>query len=71
MFKIFCVICFTQMGALNQTLCFPSSIPLTFNTLDECNIEKKKVMDYMNDDLVELKVSMLFRCSNESKPIST
>ena len=62
MFKIFCVICFTQMGSLQNTLCFPSDIPLEFDTLDQCKLEKDRIIAYMHKDLVDRKTSIHFLC---------
>tara|TARA_R100001594_G_scaffold148564_1_gene204060 strand:+ start:598 stop:816 length:219 start_codon:yes stop_codon:yes gene_type:complete len=64
MFKIFCVICFAQMGSLKHTLCFQSSIPLTFTTKEECVLERDKIIDYMNQDLLERNVSIMFSCKD-------
>ena len=62
MFKIFCVICFTQIGSLSNTLCFPSSIPIEYKTLEQCNLEKDKIIAYMHKDLVDRETSIMFVC---------
>ena len=43
MFKIFAMICMLNVGALDQTLCFKSEVPLQFNDNLECNISKNQL----------------------------
>ena len=67
MFKIFCVVCFTQMGTLQNTICFPSSIPIEFDTIEQCNLEKDRIANYMHKDLVERNASVYLQCAENIK----
>ena len=64
MFKIFAVICFLNIGALDQTLCFKSEVPVIFNDSIECNYALDNIVDYMDYDLKERKTTIAFRCSS-------
>ena len=67
MFKIFAVICFLNIGALDQTLCFKSEVPLTYDDFKSCSFDRDKIIDYMHNDLVERQVAILFTCDHNNK----
>ena len=65
MFKIFAVICFLNIGALDQTLCFKSNVPISFKDFNECSYALNHIADYMDYDLKERKLTVIFRCGNQ------
>ena len=65
MFKIFAVICFLNIGALDQTLCFKSNVPISFKDFNECNYALDNIADYMDYDLKERKTTIVFKCSSD------
>jgi hypothetical protein len=65
MFKIFAVICFLNIGTLDQTLCFKSNVPVLFNDSKECNYALDNIADYMDYDLKERKTTIVFKCSSD------
>jgi len=69
MFKIFAMICMLNVGALDQTLCFKSEVPLQFNDNLECNISKNQLADYLDADLKERKLTVIFKCGNEGSNV--
>jgi hypothetical protein len=64
MFKIFAMICMLNVGELDQTLCFKSEVPLNFNDPKECNLAKKRIVDYLHADMVERKLTVVFQCGS-------
>jgi|TARA_R100001460_G_scaffold25211_3_gene50726 hypothetical protein len=64
MFKIFAMICMLNVGELDQTLCFKSEVPLNFNDNLECNLAKNNLADYLDTDLKERKLTVIFKCGN-------
>ena len=64
MFKIFAMICMLNVGELDQTLCFKSEVPLNFNDNVECNLAKNNLADYLHADMVERKLTVIFKCGN-------
>ena len=56
MFKIYAMICFLTIGPTDQTLCF--------NSLD-----KKRLIDYLHEDLVDREVTIIFKCSSEGSNV--
>jgi len=64
MFKIFAMICMLNVGELDQTLCFKSEVPLNFNDNIECNLTKNNLADYLDADLKERKLTVLFQCGS-------
>tara|TARA_R100000482_G_C5054327_1_gene114158 strand:- start:355 stop:564 length:210 start_codon:yes stop_codon:yes gene_type:complete len=69
MFKIYAMICMLNVGALDQTLCFKSEVPLQFNDNLECNISKNQLADYLDADLRERKLTVIFKCGNEGSNV--
>ncbi len=65
MFKIFASICFLSIGATDQTLCFSSEVPLRFKNEIDCKIARDRVVDFMHEDLLERKTTILFQCTEE------
>ena len=63
MFKIYAMICFLSVGMGNQTLCFKSEVPLHYENLENCSLDKERIIDYMHEDLVERKMTILFKCN--------
>jgi hypothetical protein len=64
MFKIFAMICMLNVGELDQTLCFKSEVPLNFNNNVECNLAKNNLADYLDSDLKERRLTVIFRCGS-------
>tara|TARA_R100001443_G_scaffold14829_3_gene24735 strand:- start:7321 stop:7536 length:216 start_codon:yes stop_codon:yes gene_type:complete len=64
MFKIFAMICMLNVGELNQTLCFKSEVPLSFNDNLECNLTKNNLADYLDADLKERRLTVIFQCGS-------
>tara|TARA_E500000318_G_C3517178_1_gene194858 strand:- start:469 stop:678 length:210 start_codon:yes stop_codon:yes gene_type:complete len=64
MFKIFAMICMLNVGELDQTLCFKSEVPLNFNNNVECNLTKNNLADYLDSDLKERRLTVIFRCGS-------
>ena len=64
MFKIFAMICMLNVGELDQTLCFKSEVPLNFNNNVECNLAKNNLADYLDRDLKERRLTVIFRCGS-------
>jgi|TARA_B100000287_G_C20186451_1_gene604350 hypothetical protein len=69
MFKIYAMICMLNVGALDQTLCFKSEVPLQFNDNLECNMSKNQLADYLDADLRERKLTVIFKCGNEGSNV--
>lgn len=65
MFKIFAMICMLNVGALDQTLCFKSEVPLIFNNSSECSLARDKLIDYIHADMVERKLTVIFKCNTD------
>ena len=63
MFKIFATICFLSIGNSDQTLCFKSEVPLNYQDIRSCTLDRDRIVEYMHEDLVERQVSILFTCS--------
>ena len=64
MFKIFAMICMLNVGDLDQTLCFKSEVPLIFNNSSECSLAKERLVDYLHADMVERKLTVIFKCNS-------
>ena len=64
MFKIFAMICMLNVGDLDQTLCFKSEVPLNFNDNIECNLAKNSLANYLDADLKERKLTVIFQCGS-------
>jgi len=64
MFKIFAMICMLNVGELDQTLCFKSEVPLKFNDNIECNLAKNNLANYLDADLKERRLTVIFQCSS-------
>ena len=72
MFKISAMICFLAIGSNEMDLCFKSEVPLKFKTEDICKMEMDSIIDYMDADLTEREISILFKCIKEkAKEINT
>ena len=69
MFKIFAMICMLNVGELDQTLCFKSEVPLNFNDNLECNLAKNNLADYLDADLKERKLTVVFRCDSRGSDV--
>lgn len=61
------MICFLSIGAADQTLCFKSEVPLEYKNIQHCSLDKDKIIEYMHSDLVERKVTILFKCEENNK----
>ncbi len=64
MFKIFAMICMLNVGELDQTLCFKSEVPLNFNDNIECNLAKNNLANYLDADLKERRLTVIFQCGS-------
>ena len=72
MFKISAMICFLAVGEMDMDLCFKSEVPLSFKNKDICKMEMDSIIDYMDADLTEREISILFKCIKEkAKEINT
>lgn len=69
MFKIYAMICMLNVGALDQTLCFKSEVPLRFNDNLQCNMSKNQIADYLDADLKERKLTVIFKCGTEGSNV--
>lgn len=69
MFKIYAMICMLNVGALDQTLCFKSEVPLQFNDNLQCNMSKNQIADYLDADLKERKLTVIFKCGTEGSNV--
>lgn len=69
MFKIYAMICMLNVGALDQTLCFKSEVPLQFNDNLQCNMSKNQLADYLDADLKERKLTVIFKCGTEGSNV--
>lgn len=69
MFKIYAMICMLNVGALDQTLCFKSEVPLRFNDNLQCNMSKNQLADYLDADLKERKLTVIFKCGTEGSNV--
>lgn len=63
MFKILATICFLSIGEQSQTLCFKSEVPVDFENLEICIENRDKIINYMNQDLIEREAAILFKCT--------
>tara|TARA_E500000318_G_C3536834_1_gene202951 strand:+ start:528 stop:740 length:213 start_codon:yes stop_codon:yes gene_type:complete len=66
MFTIKAMICFVGMGILEQTLCFQSEVPLSFDDVPTCVVEMNKLADYMSPDLEDRNVAIMLNCVNNN-----
>lgn len=66
MFTIKAIICFVGMGILEQTLCFQSQVPLSFDNAPQCVVEMNKLADYMSPDLEDRNVAIMLNCVNNN-----
>lgn len=57
------MICFLSLGAADQTLCFKSEVPLHYENLQNCSLDKDRIIEYMHEDLVKRNVTILFKCN--------
>ena len=72
MFKISAMICFLAIGSNEVDLCFKSEVPLSFKNENICKMEMDSIIDYMDADLTEREISILFKCIKEkAKEINT
>ena len=69
MFKIFAMICMLNVGELDQTLCFKGEVPLHFKDNLECNLAKNNLADYLDADLKERKLTVVFRCGSRGSDV--
>ena len=67
MFKIFATICFLSIGSSDQTLCFKSEVPLNYQDIKSCTLDRDRIVEYLHEDLVERQVSILFTCDNSNQ----
>jgi len=67
MFKIFATICFLSIGNSDQTLCFKSEVPLNYQDIRSCTLDRDRIVEYLHEDLVERQVSILFTCDNSNQ----
>ena len=66
------MICFLAIGSNEVDLCFKSEVPLSFKNKDICKMEMDSIIDYMDTDLTEREISILFKCIKEkAKEINT
>ena len=65
MFKITAMICFLAIGSNEVDLCFKSEVPLSFKNENICKMEMDSIIDYMDADLTEREISILFKCIKE------
>ena len=65
MFKISAMICFLAIGSNEVDLCFKSEVPLSFKNENICKMEMDSIIDYMDADLTEREISILFKCIKE------
>ena len=63
------MICMLNVGALDQTLCFKSEVPLQFNDNLQCNMSKNQIANYLDADLKERKLTVIFKCGNEGSNV--
>ena len=61
------MICFLSIGAADQTLCFKSDVPLQYEDMKHCSLDKNKIIDYMHKDLVNRQVTILFKCTETNQ----
>jgi hypothetical protein len=57
------MIFFLSVGISDQTLCFKSEVPLHYENLENCSLNKERIIDYMHEDLVDRSVTILFKCN--------
>lgn len=62
MYIITAFICFLSLGVMEQDLCFNSHIPLHYKSLELCNKNLNNVVAYMDHDLKEREVKIIFKC---------
>ena len=65
MFKISAMICFLAIGSNEMDLCFKSEVPLSFKNENICKMEMDSIIDYMDADLTEREITILFKCIKE------
>ena len=70
MFKIFAVLCLMNIGELGQDLCFKTQVPLNFNNTVECQTTLNKLVDYLDADLKEREVTIIFGCKEDLQKIN-
>ena len=69
MFKIYAMICFLTIGPTDGTLCFNSEVPIKYKDLKNCSLDKKRLIDYLHEDLVDREVTIIFKCSSEGSNV--
>tara|TARA_R100001082_G_scaffold102566_1_gene72772 strand:- start:260 stop:481 length:222 start_codon:yes stop_codon:yes gene_type:complete len=62
MYFIQVMICFLQLANATTPVCFPSGIPLEYKTMEQCKVSLDSLVELINEDLKERKVSMVMRC---------
>ena len=61
------MICFLSLGAAEQTLCFKSEVPLHYENVKNCSLDRDRIIEYMNTDLVKRNVTIVFKCSETNE----
>jgi hypothetical protein len=69
MFKIYAMICFLTIGPTDGTLCFKSEVPIKYKDLKNCSLDKKRLIDYLHEDLVDREITIIFKCSSEGSNV--
>ena len=57
------------IGPTDQTLCFNSEVPIKYKDLKNCSLDKKRLIDYLHEDLVDREVTIIFKCSSEGSNV--
>ena len=71
MFKIFAVLCLVNVGALEQTLCFKTQVPLDFNNDTECQIALDNLVTYLDEDMKKRQTTLILSCKEDLEKINT
>ena len=70
MFKIFAVLCFINIGSLEQTLCFKTQVPLDFKNNTDCQIALDNFVKYLDEDLKKRQTTLIMKCNPDMEKIN-
>ena len=68
MFYIQAMICFLQIQNFSMPVCFShATIPYSFNSMEECILSRDELIELIDPDLKNRKVSMILYCAEQNK----
>jgi len=66
MWTIAVVLCFMALPDTQQPLCMPATVPLKFNTKEECKVAQQQFINYFHPIAIKRDLNMKFMCVTDA-----